>query len=278
MKKNLSTVLSILLILLSTPVCGQTLGLPSRPEEAVSGKEFARSLMKLNLEERDRKIADQILKGNIPGFLRKTVPVKFSREIKGKKYDVTYYVASDYLAVGSGKDYFYTPMAPSTAQSIADSLECILPTQKMVDDIYKNAAIQLVPRPIPSSPAMTTVRVFMQHTDSIKLQLRKYSKKRNSNILLAGHKKDIIVSNLIYERPVKNVVIYGWHKAPDNPIQPVYGGHFADWVDYSHGIRLVKNKIRINGQLFKIRNILSDTMLCQLLSDEGPILKPYYPH
>jgi len=278
MKTYLASVSFIVIILFSLAVYSQNLGLPPQPEKANSGNKFARSLVNLKLEQRDRKIANQILKGNIPDFLRNTVPVKFSREIKGKKYDVTYYVASDYLAVGSGKNYFYTPMAPSTAQSIADSLECILPTQKMVDDIYKNAAIQLVPRPIPPSPAMTTVRVFMQHTDSIRMQLSKYLNNRNEKMLLAGHKKDIIVSNLIHERPVKNVVIYGWHKAPDNPIQPVYGGHFADWVDYSHGIRLVKNKIRINGQLFKIRNILSDTTLCQLLSDEGPILKPYYPH
>ena len=47
-----------------------------------------------------------------------------------------FFVAPDYLAVGTDEDYLLTPMTPMIAQRIADRLGCTLPTRKMVDDIY----------------------------------------------------------------------------------------------------------------------------------------------
>ncbi len=45
----------------------------------------------------------------------------------------------DYLSIGSNDDWARIPLSPMAAQQIADSLNCFLPTRKMVDDIYKAA-------------------------------------------------------------------------------------------------------------------------------------------
>ena len=44
----------------------------------------------------------------------------------------------------------------------------MLPTTKMVDDIYANATVKLTPAPIPPSPAMTTVAVFLRHNEIVR--------------------------------------------------------------------------------------------------------------
>ncbi|HMA61302.1 MAG TPA: hypothetical protein VKP78_01500, partial [bacterium] len=74
----------------------------------------------------------------------------------------------------------------------------------------------------------------------------------------------------------KNVVIYGWHKDIGKPIQPVYGGHYDDWVDYSHGIRLVKDEILLNGKTVKIQKILRDSTLGRLFCEERVLDKISY--
>jgi hypothetical protein len=173
----------------------------------------------------------------------------------------------------------YIPMMPSTAQYLADQLQCSLPTQKMVDIIYSEADVQLDPQPIAWSEENVTVPVFMDHTDLIKQQLQQKGYNRPADSIIAGHKKDIIISNKIYspDRNYERVVIYGWHRSENDPIQPVYNGHSALYADYSHGIRLISNNVYVNGQKDSIQNILKDNNLSQLISSEGVINKPYYP-
>ncbi len=267
--------ISIVTIIISGSILGQSLNLPSRPENAPTGNKLVRKIEGLSLENRDSIIASEILSGNVPAFVSQMVPINFKQKINEKKYSVTYFVTADYLAIGSSLDYLYTPMAPATAQRIADSLGCILPTKKIVNQIYESAAIRLHPQPINPSSIMTTVPVFLDHTDSIKYQLSQKNLARDKNPLIAGHKKDVIISNSIKNQP-KNVVIYGWHKDIGKPIQPVYGGHYDDWVDYSHGIRLVKDEILLNGKTVKIQKILRDSTLGRLFCEERVLDKISY--
>jgi len=67
------------------------------------------------------------------------------------------------------------------------------------------------------------------------------------------------------------VAIYGWHYPGGKPIQPLYVGHWDRYVDYSHGIRLVAGEMIIDGQTHRVSDVLKDTLLCGLVSDEGPI-------
>ena len=73
------------------------------------------------------------------------------------------------------------------------------------------------------------------------------------------------------------VVIYGWHKPDGKAIQPLHNGHTTDHVDYSHGIRLIQNKLWINGKKSTLRAVLGSETLHPLLGDERAIGKAYYP-
>jgi hypothetical protein len=54
-------------------------------------------------------------------------------------------------------------------------------------------------------------------------------------------------------------------------IQPLTTAHLKDYVDYSHGVRLVSKKVLVDGKVTSIVNILRDPELSGILSDEGPI-------
>ena len=76
-------------------------------------------------------------------------------------------------------------------------------------------------------------------------------------------------------RPGK-VAIYGWHQLNGQPIQPLYLGHEITYMDYSHGIRLVKQIMLVDGVPRSIQDVLKDPALCVLISDEGVVNDPRY--
>lgn len=255
------------------------LDLPLNQEHAVGGSLLKDQLTGLNLMEREDKIIKEVLSGNVPSFSRRLIPIKISEVFNSSEFELIIFVTSDYMAIGSDEDYLYVPMTPGTAQILADTLHCMLPTKKMVDIIYNKATTKLRPQPIPPSEEMITVPVFWQHSDSVKHQLQQKGIERDDNKLMAGHKKDIIISNKIYSRDwdYSRVVIYGWHKLDGNPIQPVYNRHLDTWADYSHGVRLISKTALLNGKPVSIDKILNDEMMSGLISDEGKIGKPFYP-
>lgn len=246
----------------------QTLDLPPRSPTASKGSDFARSIRDLPLKEREAAILAEVFQGNVPRSLRTLVPVVVS----AGPNQVTYQVTPDYLAVGSSDDFFLTPLSPETAQAIADRLGCLLPTPKMVDDIYAASTVKLTPLPIPPSPAMTTVPVFLKHHDMVQEQ----RKGQPSGVLAGGHKKDVVIANQVFASPGK-VAIYGWHKADGRPIQPLYTGHTSAWVDYSHGIRLVSRRMLVNGQPRNADLVLADPELAPLLNRDGVMRRTRYP-
>ncbi len=255
------------------------LNIPERPENAMGGTAFSEHVTGWSIENREKAVVQEILSGNVPSFSRKLRPLIIHETIKANDYELIFFTVCDYMAIGSDDDYLYIPMTPSTAQYVANQLACTLPTKKLVDIIYAQAEIKLRPQPIPPSDKMTTVPVFRQHTDSIKQQISELGVNRSSDYIFGGHKKDVIISNKIYspDRNYDRVVIYGWHLSENNPIQPVYNGHIAQYADYSHGIRFISNIAFINGDSAQITGILQDPNLAGLLSSEGVIAKPYYP-
>jgi hypothetical protein len=212
--------------------------------------------------------------------MRKLDPVTSSALVGGKVRSATYYVTPDYLAVGSNEDYFLTPMTPLLAQRLADTLLCALPTRKMVDDIYAAAPLKLSPAPIPPSAEMITVPVFVRHDSLVRAQRHAELDRFPLGTLVGGTKKDVVISNKIRNelKPGvhKPVVIYGWHQAGGIPIQPLYNGHGETYADYSHGIRLVLNAAQLDGVPTRVSEILKDSTLSAILSDEGPIPHPRY--
>ena len=266
-------------LLLSQQLYAQVLHLTPRKSDAMTGSEFANAIAdsSLTLEKRESLIFIEIKKGNVPNFLRKLKLIKDSATIDQKVYIIDYYVLPDYLAIGNDEDFFYVPMTPILAQKIADLTKASLPTRQMVDRIYQNAAIKLEPQPIPPTKLMTTVPVFIKHNQLVKAQLAPYLSEHQNSSLTAGHKKDIVISSKIYGEKSNRVVIYGWHKLDGKPIQPLYNKHVNTWADYSHGVRLIQNKVWVNGKKMKVAKVLADPKLNVLLSGEGVISKPFYP-
>jgi len=153
---------------------------------------------------------------------------------------VTFYVAPDYFMVGTASNWARVPITPMAAQKIADQYHCFLPTPSMVDAIYKASKVKLAP--VPMYAFRDSTITMWQHHLIIEGQ------RKGQKGLIAGIKKDIILSNKVAdnERP-NRVAIYGWHKLDGKPIQPVYAGHVNWYVDYSHGIRLISRKVKVNG-------------------------------
>jgi len=254
----------------------QELPLPPRDAKAPAGGAFARQIAALDLAQRDQAIAAEFLAGNTPAFFRKFCPVTVTNVAVGTTNVATFFAAPDYLAIGSDEDYFLAPVAPDTAQRIADQLDCLLPTSKMVDAIYAAAEVKLAPAPIPPSAAMTTVAVFAQHNQTVRNQRMALAAAHPLGTLVAGDLKDVVISARL-AGVTNKVAIYGWHQTNGIPIQPLYLGHASSWVDYSQGTRLVSQSMLVNGEKKSVAAVLADPRLCGLISDEGVILNARYP-
>ena len=254
----------------------QTLPLPPRALDAPDGSAFVQRVASLPLAEREGRIEAEVLRGNVPEFLRRLGPVTVQGVIDGATNRATFFVTPDYLAVGSDEDWVLTPLTPQAAQRLADATGCLLPTCRMVDAVYSSAEVKLVPSPIPPSAAMTSVEVFAQHSAKVRMQRTAQASAHPPGALAAGHKKDVVLSNRLTNAPGR-VAIYGWHKPDGKPIQPLYTGHADTWVDYSHGIRLVHSTVEINGRTRPLAEVLRDPKLSTLFGDEGPLVSLRYP-
>ena len=263
------------LLCATTAAASPTLNLPPRPLHAPAGSVLIQRLTPLGLEEREQEIFAQIAAGNVPDFLRQLCPVTTTNVASGHTNSATFYVAPDYLAVGSDTDSFLTPLTPATAQRIADLVHCSLPTRKVVDAIYAAAEVKLPPAPIPPSPAMTTMPVFAEHNAMVRTQRAVFLMTAPLGALVSGAKKDVVVTPKL-ATATNRVAIYGWHRTNGLPIQPLYLGHTAAWVDYSHGIRLVHATVQVNGSPRSLNEILANTELASLLSDEGAFTSSRY--
>lgn len=269
-------------IILSLISCGflnaQSLNVPARPGSALPGSQVISAITNLSLHDREEYILNEVLTGNIPDFQRTMILVNDSSLISGSYVHIAYYVIPDYLALGSNSDYYLCPMTPILAQRLADSLNCILPTRKMVDNIWSHATVKMNPESIAPSPQMTTVPVMSDHNDMVWTQRQTFFPAHPLGELVSGDKKDVVLSNLIYTNaPPARVVIYGWHYPSGSNIQPLYAGHIDTYADYSHGIRMVQKEVYVDGTPMNAETVLSSSTLNTLLSDEGALPQPYYP-
>jgi hypothetical protein len=255
----------------------QTWNLPARSASAMNGTQFVAAINSLSFTARENLILQEILAGNVPSFYRNLKAVTSYGTVSGVTDSVTYYVTYDYLAVGHDTDYFLCPMSPIVATKIGDSTGCTLPTRKMVNDIYSSADLKLAPLPIAASGTMTTVAAFRQHDTMVWNQRSGYLTSYPLGTLVGGDKKDVVISNIIYNTSGR-VVIYGWHQSVGNPIQPMSNVHSDTYMDYSHGMRLIQNAVTYHGNATTVKAILQSSTQNPLLSDEGTIGQPQYPY
>jgi hypothetical protein len=258
------------------PLPIRRMNFPERDVNAETGSQFMNRVASIPKNDREEEIFKAISSGNIPGFLKKMISLsgEFS-DVAGVKHQVSFEVMPDYLSVGHDTDFCRIPMNPYTAQRLADICGGSLLTSKVSDYIFEKADMRLQPfNYIPAGDLNEQVSKFRDHNQQIEEQLAKTGGTHGQ--LTAGIKKDVILSERLYAQPGK-VVIYGWHLPGGKPIQPVYSGHTARYVDYSHGIRLMNNQVLLDGKPVLLSDILKDPVLFRIFSDENdPMEQPYY--
>ena len=228
-----------------------------------TGTGFYQTTAAWKWRERDSLAKAFILSGDYPSFLRRFVRINTSitDSSTGKTISAWYFVAPDYLSLGTDEDWCRIPLTPMAAQVIADSFHCFLPTRKMVDDIYRQALVKLAPVPMYAFRD-SSVTMWQHH-------LIVEGQRKGRKGLIAGIKKDVVLSGKVTRdtKPDREA-IYGWHKPDGKPIQPLYTGHINWWVDYSHGIRLVYRTIWVEGKAMDYTEVMRSPILQKLLCDE----------
>lgn len=226
----------------------------------LTGSLFLQETATLSRAAREGAIYEAITASVVPSFARTFVDVPLAADA----HRATICVAVDYAAIGVDDDFVRIPMSPITAQRLADRLGLLLPTKKLVDAIYAAATVKLAPSPLPPGPQMMSNDYYRRHHEAIEKQ------RAGRAGLIAGHKKDVVVTNRLVARPDR-VAIYGWHQLDGRPIQPLSLVHEASYADYSHGIRFVQPTMVVEGQERALADVARDPELCALVSDEGPL-------
>ena len=244
--------------------------LPPRSPNAMTGSAFIASVANVSREDREAAIRRELFAGNMPSFIRTFRKVEVSGiGSDSVKHTISYEVMPDYVSIGSDEDFVRMPMIPYTAQDFCDGFGFVLPTSKMVNDIWAAATTHLDPRPL--TMARESPLTFLQHHRIIEDQLKETAR----GAFVAGIKKDIVITNKLAEHPGR-VAIYGWHHLAGDPIQPVYTGHVDWYVDYSHGVRPVRRMMIVDGVPMTFEKIVSDPRYRSLLSDEGEVTVTRY--
>ncbi len=236
---------------------------PARSALAPTGSEFLRLTQGLGGAAREQAILHELLSGNMPSHLRTLVPV----QLAAGSHSATVYVLPDYLAIGSDDDFVVIPMTPRTAMRIANAFDFTLPTRKLVDAIYAQSSVRLTPAPLQPGPQMASNAYYREHDCLIKDQAHGGAA---ANPLIAGHKKDVVLTPRLQAQPGR-VAIYGWHRQDGRPIQPLSLVHGIEYVDYSHGVRLVSRRALLDGELVDLLDLYTSPELSVLLSDEGAL-------
>jgi len=257
----------------SAPFCSSsaTSAIPSRAPDAPTGSELESRLLPVDGELREESVRHELLAGNMPRFLRQLQPVEIQGlSAGGHPAHVTLCVMPDYLAVGSDSDFLLVPMRLGTALEIAGSLGFMLPTPAIVDAIHERSSYRLAPHPLPAGPAMRSLAYFTEHDTIIRDQRTELG--APPGMLISGHKKDLVLTERLWGN-LERVAIYGWHKLDGSIIQPLSLVHGWHYVDYSHGVRLVSDRILVNGQPASLLTALQDPDIGPVLNHGGPIYR-----
>ena len=270
-KINLSLIFLLCLIMTTGSVTAQ---------KKKSGSVFYEQIRLLDFEERESLISKELVSGNFPEFLLNWKEITtIQKDASGKARNLSLFISPDYLSVGNEEDYFTIPVSPMTAQKVTNRYNASLPTPKVTDIIYRHAELKLEPfNYIPRKNRNETVDIFYDHSRVIQAQIKAAG--FHPGTFVAGTKKDIVISYKLSDSTrTRHVSIYGWHKLNGKPIQSLYNGHNKTYVDYSHGARLISNRVLIDGREFNYRDILKDKNLFKLLSNEKePLEKTTYSH
>lgn len=229
-------------------------------KDRFSGAEFLAATVNLSRDAREESIFGAVVRGVVPSFVHQFADIAI--EHGGLRGLVR--ASLDYVAIGTDDDFVRMPMSPITAQRLAEHFGYVLPTRRLVDAIYRASALKLEPRPLPPGAQMMSNDYYRRHHELVEKQ-----RAGRGGVLVAGHKKDVVVTPQLVKRPTQ-VAIYGWHRLNGKAIQPLSLIHEASYADYSHGIRFLRPTMVVGDEERDIREVARDPAFCSLVSDEGP--------
>ena len=238
------------------------IALPERTGAVITGSGFYRTAAAFGWRARDSFALAAFRDGWVPRSFARFVPVRSVwRDSTGRDWKATFFVSRDYVMVGTDADRARVPLTPMAGQQMADALGCFLPTRRLVDLIHAQSRVRL--EPVPMYAYRDSTVTMMQHDLIIEGQ------RKGRGGLVSGIKKDVVLcSEEALKGRTHRVAIYGWHRGDGRPIQPLYTGHVDWYVDYSHGIRLVRRRVRVNGRWMDYMDILASPQLRGFISDE----------
>jgi len=192
-------------------------------------------------EEREEILLEQYSRGNVPQFLRTLYPFEMHAG------DDTYilYCLPDYLCVGSNEDFVHTPMAPATAQRIADEWGLVIGTPEMEDARRAYFPQRLGFRPM--APPEYPRDGSMMHTSRWPIHTRWFledMKKAGYTVGLpvTGHKKCIITHPWLVVWGFAHCGVHGAYYTKSDKAIHVFEenarAHIPKYSDYSHGAML----------------------------------------
>jgi hypothetical protein len=300
---------------------------PPRPTGAPGGRAFFKDVQKPAESEkqpsvaawvqREKAMVDQLIAGNMPDVLLRWVDIDLSyAPPNGRTITGTVRVLPDYLAIGNDIDYVHAPLDQWSAQRVASAFGCLLPTARICHAIYTSAAARKIKavtrdyyerdrskRKAPVGRDQDSSASYLEHSLAIQDEMTKATPKIAPGTLVAGHKKDVVLSSRLHPKGAQDesawIAYHGFYDASGYPIEPCYHtasgalntsipkdgpaiahqmqplGHL--FSDYSQGVRLVHPMMKVDGRWMCVAEVLTHPELSYLISSEGPIDPPRIP-
>ncbi len=151
--------------------------------------------------DRMKEFLTQVVrKRNIPDFLRTFVAVTREGAVPDVQFSVTFYVAPDFMAVGSDSDYVRIPLCAVGAQWVADQLGCALSTGYMTLRCYLKARHQLVYQGLDGTELVSSEYIQRHHAGiTAKINAIRDGDDCAGGMLLSGHSKEIVIGTQMHE-------------------------------------------------------------------------------
>ncbi len=180
----------------------------------------------------------------------------------------TLWVTADALRIGDATDSVRVSVTAETAQSIASHFGAFLPTTKVCDLVWKQAKVHVEPC-LFAEPRSSTARMLDYHECVEK-------KVAGRAGLVENVGKHWVITNKLLSSPGK-AANYGFFSAGAPHVtasgirawQPLGLAHNGAHVDYSQVLRLVGEKVLVDGKTMLFKDVATDPALCGLVSSEG---------
>jgi hypothetical protein len=225
--------------------------------------------------KREEAIYQAFADGQFPQFNAQWVPIS----VDTPEGPLVYFVMPDYLCVGSDEDFLRVRINPRIAESILYLLDGILPTRKMVQQIY-NASQKVAAEPWGppyDSSMMSLDRWPVQDAKILEtFNSRGYALGKPT----AGHLKDVCLGKGLETYKGQTVGIWGWFNADGSVIQGVsvnsqtgayedaqWRAHEWSYDDYSHGCRGVHKLCQFQDKWQLVTNLFKSATYYKYIAD-----------